>query len=135
MHVVRIAWVVGALGVGLGAMSSTAAAHTRALQAPTLPDTNAIPPDMVTEGRKVFHSKGMCLACHGSQLEGGPIAPTLKAHAWRDAKNGELANIFFVATHGVPGTIMVAFPGGISKTEAVAVVSYVWSVGQGKVKP
>lgn len=99
------------------------------------PDSTAITPALIDAGRAIFHGKGTCFACHGAQLEGTQVAPTLKKHAWRDAKNGELANIFFVATHGVPGTIMVAFPGGISKTEAVAVVSYVWSVGQGKVKP
>jgi mono/diheme cytochrome c family protein len=99
------------------------------------PDSTAITPELVSAGRAIFHGKGTCFACHGPNLEGTSVAPTLKTHAWRDAKNGELANIFYVATHGVPGTIMVAFPGGISKTEAVAVVSYVWSVGQGKVKP
>lgn len=135
MHVVRIAWVVGALGVGLGAMSSTAAAHTRALQAPTLPDTNAIPPDMVIQGRKVFHSKGMCLACHGSQLEGGPIAPTLKAHAWRDAKDGDLSAIYNVVTKGVRGTVMSPRPGGISDPETVAVAAYIWSVSHRGAKP
>jgi len=99
------------------------------------PDTAAITPAMVDLGRAIFHGKGTCFACHGQKLEGGQIAPTLKAHAWRDAKNGEFANIYYVATHGVPGTLMVSHPGGISSTEALAVASYVWSVGQGKAKP
>jgi mono/diheme cytochrome c family protein len=101
----------------------------------TQPDTAAITPAMVDLGRAIFHGKGTCFACHGQQLEGGQIAPTLKAHAWRDAKNGEFANIYYVATHGVPGTLMVSHPGGISSAEALAVASYVWSVGQGKAKP
>lgn len=105
------------------------------LSARQQPDSTAITPALIAQGRAIFHGKGTCFACHGPQLEGTQIAPTLKKHAWRDAKNGELANIFYVATHGVPGTLMVAFPGGISKTEAVAVASYVWSVGQGKEKP
>jgi mono/diheme cytochrome c family protein len=99
------------------------------------PDTTAITPAMVDLGRAIFHGKGMCQACHGQKLEGGQIAPTLKQHAWRDAKNGEFANIYYVATHGVKSTLMVSHPGGISDAEALAVASYVWSVGQGKVKP
>jgi|SRR5450759_2320478 mono/diheme cytochrome c family protein len=99
------------------------------------PDTSAITPAMVDLGRAIFHGKGTCFACHGQKLEGSQIAPTLKAHAWRDAKNGEFAAIFRVATHGVPSTLMVAYPGGISPAEAMAVASYVWSVGQGKAKP
>jgi mono/diheme cytochrome c family protein len=99
------------------------------------PDTSMITPAMVDAGRVIFHGKGMCFACHGAQLQGTQVAPTLKNHAWRDAKNGEFANIYFVASHGVPGTLMVAFPGGINRTELLQVVSYVWSVGQGKAKP
>ena len=99
------------------------------------PDTSAITPAMVDLGRAIFHGKGMCKACHGQKLQGGQIAPTLKQHAWRDAKNGDFAAIYYVATHGVPSTLMVSHPGGISNAEALAVASYVWSVGQGKVKP
>ncbi|MDP9279734.1 MAG: cytochrome c, partial [Gemmatimonadota bacterium] len=82
------------------------------------PDTTAITPAMVDLGRAIFHGKGMCKACHGKKLEGGQIAPTLKQHAWRDAKNGDFAAIYYVATHGVPSTLMVSHPGGISNAEA-----------------
>ena len=99
------------------------------------PDTSKITPAMVDAGRAIFHGKGTCFACHGMNLEGTQVAPTLKAHAWRDAKKGEFAAIFNVATHGVPGTLMVAFPNGISRAEALNVASYVWSVGQGRAKP
>ncbi len=90
---------------------------------------------MVDAGRAIFHGKGTCFACHGMNLEGTQVAPTLKAHAWRDAKKGEFAAIFSVATHGVAGTLMVAFPNGISRAEALNVAAYVWSVGQGRAKP
>ena len=90
---------------------------------PAQPDTNAITPAMVDVGRAIFHGKGTCFMCHGPQLEGTQIAPTLKAHAWRDAKNGQFDEIFRVVTHGVPSTVMVAFPGGISRTEAFSVAS------------
>jgi mono/diheme cytochrome c family protein len=98
-------------------------------------DTSKITPAMVDAGRAIFHGKGTCFACHGMQLEGTQVAPTLKKHAWRDAKNGDYAAIFYVATHGVPGTLMVAFPGGISRDEVLKVAAYVWSVGQGRAKP
>ncbi len=104
-------------------------------QGPAQPDTSAITPATVDLGRAIFHGKGTCFACHGQRLEGTQIAPTLKSHAWRDAKNGDFAEIYRVATHGVPSTLMVANPGGISPAEAMAVASYVWSVSKGKAKP
>ena len=104
-------------------------------QATDAPDTNAITPAMVDVGRAVFHGKGTCFACHGGQLEGTQLAPTLKAHAWRDAKNGQLDEIFRIVRHGVPSTVMVALPGGISRTEALNVASYIWSVNNRKAKP
>jgi mono/diheme cytochrome c family protein len=99
------------------------------------PDTSAITPEMVDLGRAIFHGQGTCFACHGQKLEGSQIAPTLMPHAWRDAKNGEFANIYYVATHGVSSTLMVPYPGGISPDQAKAVAAYVWSVSTGKVKP
>jgi mono/diheme cytochrome c family protein len=118
-------------------LSVTLVASVAAAQQPGPPplDTNAITPAMVDMGRAIFHGKGTCFMCHGPQLEGSQIAPTLKAHAWRDAKNGQFDEIFRVATHGVPSTVMVAFPGGISKSEAMSVASYIWSVNNRKVKP
>jgi mono/diheme cytochrome c family protein len=100
-----------------------------------VPDTSAITPAMVELGRAIFHGQGTCFACHGEKLEGSQIAPTLKPHAWRDAKNGDFAAIYYVATHGVPSTLMVAYPGGITAAQALAVASYVWSVGSRKIKP
>jgi len=119
------------------AMAMFAGATALALhqQGPAQPDTSAITPAMVDLGRAIFHGKGTCFACHGQKLEGTQIAPTLKSHAWRDAKNGDFAEICRVATHGVPSTLMVAYPGGIAPAEAMAVASYVWSVSKGKVKP
>ena len=88
-------------------------------------------PDAIAAGRRIFHGKGTCFACHGPNLEGGPIAPTLRAHAWKDAKNGELSAIIGVITHGVNGTPMVSHPGGISDAEVASVAAYVWSVAHG----
>lgn len=106
-----------------------------ARQQGVLPDTNAIPAGMAEAGRQVFHGTGTCFACHGPALEGGPVAPTLRAHAWRDAPGGNLPAIYSVITHGVPGTLMVSHPGGIDDEDAVRVAVYVWSVGRGRIKP
>ncbi len=120
----------------LALAAATAAAGAQAAPAAAAePDSTAITPAMVDAGRAVFRGKGTCFACHGMMLEGTQVAPTLKAHAWKDAKNGDLKNIFAVITHGVPSTVMVAFPGGITKADATNVASYVWSVGRGKAKP
>ena len=127
---VRVLLLVVAMVMFAGA--SAFALHQ---QGAAQPDTSAITPSMVELGRAVFHGQGTCFACHGQNLEGSQIAPTLKPHVWRDAKNGEFAAIYRVATHGVPSTLMVAYPGGITPAQALAVASYVWSVGQGKAKP
>jgi mono/diheme cytochrome c family protein len=110
-------------------------AQTPVGQQQVLPDTTAIPPAMIDAGRKIFHGRGTCFACHGMNLEGGPIAPTLKEHSWKDAKNGDLGAIYHVVTHGVKGTAMVSHPGGIADADAVNVAAYVWSVGHRGTKP
>jgi mono/diheme cytochrome c family protein len=119
------------------AMVMLAGASALALyrQGPAQPDTSAITPATVDLGRAIYHGKGTCFACHGQKLEGSQIAPTLMPHTWKDAKNGEFAAIYHVTTDGVPSTLMVAYSGGISAAEALAVASYVWSVGKGKAKP
>src|ERR1700674_2435754 len=81
------------------------------------PDTAAITPAMIDAGRAIFHGKGTCFACHGMKLEGTQAAPTLIKTVWKDAKGGDLKAIHYVATHGVPGTVMVPYPGGITPAE------------------
>ena len=121
----------------LGALAVLLAPAVLAAQKPAgeEPDTASITPAMVEGGRAVFHSRGTCFACHGAKLEGTQLAPTLIKKIWKDAKDGTLKNIFSVVTHGVPGTLMVAFPGGLSKAEAANVASYVWSVNHRGDKP
>src|SRR5215831_20255683 len=100
-----------ALLAALGLWLSVAAFAT---QQPVLPETGQITKAMISSGRDVFHGQGGCFQCHGAELEGTPIAPTLQSHAWKDAKDGTLPEIFRVVTHGVDGTAMVSHPGGIS---------------------
>lgn len=99
------------------------------------PDTATITPAMVDAGRALFHARGTCFACHGMKLEGTQIAPTLIKKEWKDAKGGELKNIYYVVTHGVSGTLMVPYPGAISKREAANAASYIWSVNHRGAKP
>ena len=132
MRTRRVAVVVAVLSL-LGMDGAERADAAR--QQPVLPDTNAIPAGMPEAGRRVFHGTGTCFACHGPALEGGPVAPTLRTHAWRDAPGGTLPAIYSVITHGVPGTLMVSHPGGIDDADAVRVAVYVWSVGRGRIAP
>ena len=89
----------------------------------------------VDGGRAIYHGQGNCQLCHGPNLEGGPIAPTLMPHAWKDAKGGGYLAILGVVMTGAPGTVMVSHPGGISDTDVKKVAAYVWSVSHGKAKP
>ena len=96
--------------------------------------SDSVDASVVAAGRAIFHGAGTCAACHGSKLEGG-VGPTLKAHAWKDAKSGDEPAIYAVVTHGVPNTAMVAHPGGISDTQAKQVATYVWAVSHDKATP
>ncbi len=99
-------------------------------QAPAGPDVTAA----AAAGRKIFHGAGTCFACHGGKLEGTAIAPTLRAHKWRNG-DGSLDAIIRIVSHGVPGTLMVSHPGGISDAQLKEVTMYVWAVSQGKTPP
>ena len=136
MRVTRIIRAaVGPVCLASGLIAASAAFRPAAAQSAGLPDTTAITPEMVNAGRRIFHGNGTCFACHGTNMEGGPVAPTLKAHAWKDAKGGELTAIYYIITHGVHGTVMVSHPGGISDADAARVASYIWSVSHRGAKP
>jgi mono/diheme cytochrome c family protein len=97
--------------------------------------TDSTSPAAISGGRDIFHGAGTCLVCHGPNLEGGPMAPALKAHTWKDAKGGGYDAILAVVMKGVPGTAMVSHPGGISDDDARKVAAYVWAVSRGKAEP
>jgi len=98
-----------------------------------LPDSSEATAENISKGRALFHGSGTCAVCHGQQLEGG-VGPTLRAHAWKDAKGGDFAAIYGVVSHGVVNTAMVAHPGGINDAQTVQVASYVWAVSHDKAK-
>ncbi len=97
-------------------------------QAVTDGDTASLTPAMISVGRKIFHGQGNCATCHGQALEGTPMAPTLKAHEWRDAKGGGYAALVGVILNGASSTAMVSHPGGISSAQAKKVAAYIWAV-------
>jgi mono/diheme cytochrome c family protein len=97
-------------------------------------DSVAAREQAIAEGRKIFHGEGTCFACHGPKLEGTALAPTLRAHKWRNG-DGSLTMILRVLHAGVPNTLMVSHPGNINETELQKVASYVWAVSRGAVPP
>lgn len=113
-----------------------AAARVRAAQAqePAAADTAAATDEVVDAGRKIFHGKGTCHACHGDQLQGGPIAPSLRGPKWRHI-DGTFEAILQRVRGGYPGSVMVSHPGGIDDAQTIQVATYVWAVSQGKAKP
>ena len=90
--------------------------------------------DVLTEGRKIFHGEGLCYACHGGRLQGGPVAPPLVG-AGRDLADTSFAFILKVVRAGAPHTPMVNNQGGIDAGQMVQVANYVWAVSNGKSVP
>ncbi len=97
-------------------------------------DSVAVRQKAIDAGRHVFHGEGTCFGCHGPNLEGTAIAPTLRAHKWRNG-DGSLDMIMRVIRTGVPKTAMISHPGGINDTELLEVATYVWAVSRGAAKP
>ena len=97
-------------------------------------DSVAARQKLIAAGREVFHGEGTCFACHGAKLEGTAIAPTLRAHKWRNG-DGSLEMILRIVHTGVPNTAMVSHPGNINEAEIQQVASYVWAVSRGAVAP
>jgi mono/diheme cytochrome c family protein len=106
--------------------------RTVAAQAPV--DTAVVTDEVTDAGRKIFHGPGTCHACHGSKLQGGPIAPSLLGPKWRNG-DGSFDMILHVLRGGVPGTVMVSHPGGISDAQLIQVATYVYAVSHGLAKP
>jgi mono/diheme cytochrome c family protein len=89
---------------------------------------------MIDAGRKLFHGKGTCFACHGADLQGGPVAPPLTGPAWRHI-SGTFNSIVNRVDNGYAGSVMVAHPGRITEAQVVQVAAYVYAVSHGLAKP
>ena len=126
--VTRLVAVVAALGL------TSAAGHAQATGSHAAPDSNAVNEKTISAGRNVFRGHGGCVVCHGQNLE-GIVGPTLKAHQWKDAENGDYAAIIRVVSKGVPGTVMVSHPNGVTDEQIAQVAAYIWAVNHGRAKP
>jgi mono/diheme cytochrome c family protein len=120
------------LTVAAAALPRVARAQAAVGQPP--PDTAEVTDEVTSEGRKIFHGAGTCYACHGPKLQGGPVAPPLTGPKWRNG-DGSFEMILHVVRGGVPGTVMVSHPGGISEAQVLQVATYVFAVSHGLAKP
>ena len=100
----------------------------------TAPDSAMLTPAIIDAGRKVFHGRGSCSACHGDKLQGGPIAPALVGPKWRHI-DGSFDAIIDRIDNGLAGTVMVPHPGGITEAQIFMVATYVYAVSRGLAKP
>ncbi len=129
----------GAVGlVVLFMLGAARVAHAQdadtAAKAGTAPDSALLTTAIFDRGRKLFHGHGNCYACHGDKLEGGPIAPPLKGPTWRHI-DGSYDAIVHRIDEGMPGTAMVAHPGGIAESDVLIVATYIYAVSRGLTKP
>lgn len=128
-------------GIGLVALLMTGTARAGQAQGAdtttkigAAPDSALLTAVIIDQGRKIFHGRGNCYACHGAKLEGGPIAPTLKGPTWRHI-DGSYDAIIHRIDEGMPGTAMAAHPGGISESQVLIVATYVYAVSHGLAQP
>jgi mono/diheme cytochrome c family protein len=98
------------------------------------PDSTLLSPAMIDAGRRVFHGKGTCSGCHGAKLQGGPIAPALTGPSWRHI-TGTFDAVVDRIDNGLPGTLMVPHPGGITESQVFLVASYIYAVSHRMTKP
>jgi cbb3-type cytochrome c oxidase subunit III len=118
------------LGLLVAAMTCIAAAPAAA-QA-KLPA--GVTPAMITKGKTIFTSTGLCFACHGMDAK-GMVGPNLTDQTWIHGK-GTYPEIVQIVTTGIPvaqtKTGKGAMPpkGGsqISDDDVKAVAAYVWSL-------
>jgi mono/diheme cytochrome c family protein len=97
-------------------------------------DSPVLSDQVIEAGRAIFHGSGTCHACHGDDLQGGAIAPSLRGPKWRHV-DGSFSAMLDRIRQGKDGTLMVGHPGDITDPEAVQVATYVWAVSQAKAKP
>lgn len=117
-------------------LASNRAARQPGTRRPGLPVPTAldVTEPMIDAGRALFGGGGGCAACHGADLGGGPIAPSLRDAQWKNG-DGSMEAILRVIRNGVEATAMAAYPGGITDEEAIRVAAYVWAVAQGRAEP
>jgi mono/diheme cytochrome c family protein len=92
-------------------------------------------PEIVEQGKVVYHGTGACFNCHGKDGGGdGPLAAQLNPSPrnfqhhgfWRHRTEGE---IFWVIKHGSVGTSMVGFGEQLTDKEIWSVIEYLRTFG------
>ncbi len=87
-------------------------------------------PEVIEQGKAVYHGKGTCFTCHGAGGDGkgpggaklNPAPRNFQHHGfWRHRTEGEL---FWVIKHGSPGTGMIGFGQVLSDEEIWALIQY-----------
>jgi cbb3-type cytochrome c oxidase subunit III len=114
------------------ALAAVLGARPAVAQAPA-----AVTPAAIAEGDSIFHSKGNCYACHGTNAQGA-VGPNLTDAEWIHS-DGSYDAIVKQVTTGVPQAESksgIAMPpkGGstISDDEVKAVAAYVYSLSHKK---
>jgi len=114
------------------ALAVVPGAHPVVAQAPA-----GVTPAAIAEGDSIFHSKGNCYACHGTNAQGA-VGPNLTDAEWIHSDGSYDAIVKQVMT-GVPQAESksgIAMPprGGstISDDEVKAVAAYVYSLSHKK---
>ena len=100
-------------------------ADARAL---TSPLSNS--PQVIEQGKAIYHGKGTCFSCHGAEGDGkgtaaaklNPSPRNFQHHGfWRHRTEGEL---FWVIKYGSPGTAMTGFGQVLSDEEIWSLIQY-----------
>jgi len=114
------------------ALAAVLGARPAVAQAPA-----AVTPAAIAEGDSIFHSKGNCYACHGTNAQGA-VGPNLTDAEWIHS-DGSYDAIVKQVTTGVPqaesksGITMPPRGGStISDDEVKAVAAYVYSLSHKK---
>jgi mono/diheme cytochrome c family protein len=134
LKLLLVAFMAVLLVAAVDSTSAQAQGTANAGQPRLPPDAPVLSDQVIDAGRAVFHGTGTCHACHGDDLQGGPIAPSLRGPKFRHI-DGSYGAMLDRIRKGNDGTLMVSYPGGISDAEAVQVATYVWAVSQSKAKP
>lgn len=97
------------------------------------PAPAAAPAATIAKGDSVFHTTGMCYACHGTNAQ-GTVGPNLTDKEWIHG-DGSIEMITATVTSGIPkenskSGIMMPPKGGssISDEDVKAVAAYVYSL-------
>ncbi|MGN6393779.1 MAG: c-type cytochrome [Gemmatimonadales bacterium] len=104
---------------------------------PAAAQADGVTPAMIAQGDSIFHGKGNCYACHGSNAEGA-VGPNLTDAEWIHS-DGSYEAIVKQVTTGVPqaesksGIVMPPKGGStITDDEVKAVAAYVYSLSHKK---